>query len=108
MSKMEMNHSEDVDHRVAPENQHQHSPSTTVLPLEEDLSPDMELLVVSSLTATLSEEHNKTGRLHWPPLPVNPDSGCILFPRWIAVSIVLLAIVGILGAIFELRYQYHL
>ncbi len=68
---------------------------------------DLESQVISSLTATISERQDKLSRQFWPPLPVSPEAGCILFPRWLVVSIILLSIVGIMGAIFELRYQYR-
>lgn len=69
--------------------------------------PDLESHLESCIATILSESHVKTNRLAWPPLPVNPDAGWNIFPPWIAVSIVILSIVGILGAIFELRYQFH-
>ena len=67
---------------------------------------DLETQLASCMTTVLSESHDKTNRLVWPPLPASSDNGWNIFPAWIAVSIVILSIVGILGAIVELRYQF--
>ena len=67
---------------------------------------DLETQLASCMTTVLSESHVKTNGLVWPPLPASSDNGWNIFPAWIAVSIVILSIVGILGAIVELRYQF--
>lgn len=70
---------------------------------------DVESQVVRGLTVNhLSERNDKTDRYHeyMSPLPIEGEDGCPL-PIWMVISITLLSIVGILGAIFELRYQFQ-
>ena len=64
----------------------------------------VEFQVISRLTADLDAQTEGVDRRYRPPLPLEKESAC-LFPRWMVAIIVVLSLVGIIGAIFEMRFQ---
>lgn len=67
---------------------------------------EMESQVVSSLMATLENRSDKSRFFYRSPLPFQRQTPC-LFPCWMVISIVILSLIGILGAIFEMLFQFQ-
>jgi hypothetical protein len=66
----------------------------------------MESQVIASLTATITQQNDKSDGHYQSPLPIERENAC-LFPLWMVISILLLSLVGILGGVFELIVQFQ-
>lgn len=74
---------------------------------DDDLDKDLESQVVAQLTETISEQQKNYPDCNYrSPLPLERETACV-FPLWMSALIIILSITGILGAIFELRYQFQ-